>query len=709
MVNFQTTSRIYSPDEIREMLFYAVDSDMIVTNNKKIKYFNVPAAFDIETTSFYQRSSRLDSTEDEKVSVMYEWSLGINGQVMIGRTWHEFLSVCEEISRVLNLMPDQRHLVIYVHNLAFEFQAFRKRFQWHKVFSIKQRKPIYGITMGGIEFRCSYMLSGYALAKLPDELQKYHVEKMVGDLDYSLLRHSETPLTAKELKYCENDVRVVMAYIKESMERDGDITRIPLTKTGYVRSYCRNMCMYEGSHKKKTYKYHNWRKLMKSLTMEPDEYKQAKRAFQGGFTHASAMHARQVLHNVASFDFASSYPFTMIAEKFPMSKGRIVKPENEEDFRRYLRLYCCMFDVVFHGIKASVVFENPISVSRCPIKKGAVINNGRIVEAEMIATTITEQDWFVFEKFYTWESVEIHNLRIYKKDYLPTDFVKAILKLYVDKTTLKGVEGKDVEYLLSKGMLNSCYGMAVTDICRDENTYDDEAEWGKEAADIETEIEKYNKSVRRFLFYPWGVWVTAYARRNLFSGIWEFKEDYVYSDTDSVKGLHYERHMDYINRYNELVKKKLQLAMEYHGIDISQTEPCNIKGEKQPIGVWDFEGVYETFKTVGAKRYLTYKNGKYTLTVAGVNKKMALQYLLDRYGDDIWEHFDDNMDIPSAHSGKMTHTYIDEERHGILVDYTGKPLEFHELSGTHLEPASFEMSLAKNYIDYLLGVREYER
>lgn len=707
MIKFQTTSRIWSPDEIKNMLSESLSEDMLIKTTKKLLMYNAPASFDIETTSFTQPSSQLDQDE-EKVAVMYEWTLGINGQVMIGRTWKEFLDVCEIISSELNLMPDQKHLIVYVHNLAFEFQAFCKRFTWHKIFSIKQRKPIYAVTMGGIEFRCSYMLSGYSLQKLPEELTKYPVEKMVGDLDYSLMRHSETPLTAKELKYCENDVRVVMAYIQETIERDGNITKIPLTKTGYVRNYCRNMCMYEGSHKKNVGKYKKWRQLMKSLTLDADEYRQAKRAFQGGFTHANVMYAQQVVKNVRSFDFASSYPYTMVAEQFPMSKGKKVKINSIDEFRRYLKLYCCMFDIIFYNLKASVLFENPMSVSRCPLKQNAKINNGRIVSADMVATTITEQDFEIFEKFYTWEHMEIHNFRIYERGYLPTDFVRAILKLYNDKTTLKGVEGQEVEYLLSKGMLNACYGMAVTDICRDENIYDDGV-WSKEIADPEEEIEKYNKSLRRFLFYPWGVWVTAYARRNLFSGIWEFGEDYVYSDTDSIKAVNAERHMKYIEAYNRRVRKKLERAMLFHGLDISLTEPENVKGEKQPMGVWDDEGVYELFKTLGAKRYLVKKNGKYALTVAGVNKKSALNYMVKQFGDCIFDAFDDDLEIPAEHSGKLTHTYIDDVRTGCLVDYTGKPLEFTELSGTHLEPAPYHMSMAMAYLDYIMGVREHER
>ena len=43
-------------------------------------------------------------------------------------------------------------------------------------------------------------------------------EKLVGNLDYDLIRNSKTELTEKELKYCENDCLVIYEYIKKELE-----------------------------------------------------------------------------------------------------------------------------------------------------------------------------------------------------------------------------------------------------------------------------------------------------------------------------------------------------------------------------------------------------------------------------------------------------------------------------------------------------------
>ena len=714
--DFLKSNNIYKPSEILTVLKMVRPNFRFSYSNKKIKYFNVPCSFDIETSSFFRSTG---NGEREKTAIMYEWTFGIYGAVIVGREWGEFISMLETICNELNLTSEKR-LIIYVHNLSYEFQFMRKWFEWDKVFSIDNRKPIYALTSSGVEFRCSYLLSGYSLEKLGDDLRTYPVKKLVGALDYEKIRHNKTPITQDEIAYCVNDVRVVMAYIAERIEQDGGISRIPLTKTGYVRNYCRNSCFYEqGISRKKSFKRARYMDVMKGLRLTPDEYDQLKRAFQGGFTHANPFYSRKVVSNVTSFDFTSSYPCVMLSEKFPMSSSERVEITSKEQFNENLKLYCCLFDVEFIGLQSRLWFDSYLSSSRCREVKDAVINNGRIVSASHLVTTVTEQDFKIIKQFYTWEHLKIGTFRRYKKDYLPTDFVKAILKLYGDKTTLKDVDGKEIEYLRSKEMLNSCYGMAVTDIVRPEIIYSGDEWQPPKSPVIENAIKKYNDSRSRFLFYPWGVWVTAYARRNLFTGICEFGNDYVYSDTDSVKVLNAENHTDYIRRYNKTIRAQLVRAMEYHGINPDAIEPETVEHVKKCLGVWDFDGHYEQFKTLGAKRYLVKysndernpekKRGTFNLTVSGLNKKTCVPYLLEKYGENgIFDAFNNELYIPPEYTGKNTHTYIDEPRTGTVVDYLGIPGEYDERSGVHLEKSDYSLKISREYLDYLLDIKTIE-
>ena len=673
-----------------------LSSDWLVRDNKKVEYYNVPAGFDIEVSSFYQGEKK----PENKRGIMYIWQFGIFNLVTTGRTWKEFEVLISMLQKILSL-NENRRLVVYVHNLPYEFQFIRKHFDWDEVFILTERKPVYATT-GGIEFRCSLKLAGgKALANVAKDLQKYKVEKAVGNLDYEQIRTPLTPLTEKELLYCENDIRVILCYIQEKIEQDGDITKIPLTNTGYVRNYCRKEC------------YSRWkpyRKVMESLTLEADEYSQLKRAFQGGFTHANAHYVGKVLDKVGSHDFTSSYPAVMVLEKFPMAKAEYISNGiNESELMELLITRCCLFDIEIWGLMPKLFNEHPISRYKCPVCENAIVDNGRIVMADHIITTITEQDFFVYTEFYTWDRIEIKNLRTYQKNYLPKNFVQSVLNLYEKKTVLKDVDGEEINYMISKNMINAAYGMMVTDPIRDELMYSDNTFYTI-PKNIAEGIDKYNTNIRRFLFYPWGVWVTAYARANLFSGIIEMGDDYIYSDTDSIKSMNTERHENYFNSYNAQILDKIELASQYHNLDKSLFAPYTKKGKQKIIGVWDDEGVYDKFKTLGAKRYLTMKGvqstePKYMITLAGSNKKKTMEYLVGT--GDPFGKFTDGLSIPPENSGRLILTYIDNETTGTVVDMFGVPYEYHELSSIHMEKSEYNLSMSEEFVRYLEGLRDF--
>lgn len=694
-----SSSDYYSPDDIDWIMLAVFWFRYPAKNNRGVAYWDVPIAFDIETTSF--KSKYLDSETPIKSATMYEWTLGIDGYCIVGRTWDEFKTVMDRMVWFLGL-DDFTRAVVYVHNLAYEFQFIRNRFEWDTVFSVDMRKPLYAITSSGIEFRCSYLLSGYSLEKLGGELRKYNVRKMVGDLDYSLMRHSKTLLTKKEIGYCINDVKVVMCYIQECLDDEKHIFNIPLTKTGYVRRHCRDLCLGKKAYKRSKEQMDYVEKI-RSLTLDGDEYRQLKRAFQGGFTHANPFYSCRLIENVSSYDFTSSYPTVMVAERFPMGKSEYLDSVSKNEFYDSIDYYCCMFDVCFYGLKSKFYNDNYISSSHCSILDKADINNGRIVSAGKLLTTLTDVDFRIIQATYTWDCMDVRNFRRYPRGYLPTPFVKAILDLYKDKTELKGVEGREVDYMVAKGMLNSCYGMTVTDIGKDEVVYRGD-DWGKDPIDLERAMDEYNKDKRRFLYYPWGVWVTAYARRNLWNGILQCGDDYLYSDTDSIKIINREKHVDYLEQYNDWICKRLERALDYHSLPYELYSPKSIDGKEHPLGVWDYEGTYDYFKTLGAKRYMVEKNGVYYLTVAGLGKKVAMEYIGKQQYP--FEFFEDGMYIPKGCTGKSIHTYIDVPQKGELVDYMGVVGNYDELSTIHMEPCDYELSLSREYRDFLSGIWE---
>lgn len=701
---FKLDPKPHNIDELDDILNEAL-KEGIQTNNQGVSFYKIVFAFDIETSSFTGPCTRYD--HNDKRSVMYIWQLAVNGRVIIGREWSEFVYVMDHIAERLELGKYKR-ILVYVHNLAYELQFIRFLFAWSKIFAIDKRKPIYAIAENGIEFRCSYILTNYSLAKLGDQLQKYKVKKMVGDLDYSKLRTPVTPLTDEELQYCINDVLVVSAYIKEQIEKERYIHKIPLTCTGYCRRFVRKNCLYGPVFRlwrKQFRRYHAFIKSLKIRTI--DEYKQLKRAFQGGFTHSANLYCMYTLEDVSHVDFSSSYPYVLLSEQFPMSTPEDVDCSKltKDEFEYLLKHYCCLFDIKIFGLKQRFEYESYIPAYKCFQSRGMIENNGRVYSADMIATSMTEVDMSIVNHVYSFDRIEISNLKIYKKGYLPIEIIKSIIELYKNKTVLKGVKGKENEYLVSKGLLNSVYGMMVTDIIRDIITYENN-DWGVEHANEQEQLDRYNESRRRFLYYPWGVWCTAYARRNLWYGITNIGQDYVYSDTDSIFYFSTEENERFIDQYNQMCEKKLRAMCDHYGLDYeAELLPKTIKGVVKPIGVFDREQNIAKFKTLGAKRYMTYIDGELSITVSGVNKTTAIPWLLEKCSvDGAFEAFEDGLIVPEDATGKMTHYYIDRPYEGDITDYLGNKYHYFTPSGIYLEKATYQFDITQSYIDFLKGV-----
>lgn len=691
----------FTPDQIGEVI-EQTQLEKYLIKSKGIELYNCVCSFDIETFSFYENK--------EKRAIMYIWQLCINGLCVVGRTWEEFETVIKYIADVLGLWEKKR-LLIFVHNLAYEFQFICKRFTWLKVFAIDERKPVYAVSDLGIEFRCSYILSGYSLATVAKNLQ-YKISKL-DSLDYNIVRNSKTELSHEEILYCLNDVKIVVLYLAELLQTEYNFGTVPLTKTGFVRRFVRDSCFLEPFDKHNPYKRKKYLEIINGLTMTVQEYQQLKRAFQGGFTHASAWFACKTAKDVLSFDETSAYPYVMVAMQFPMSAPEHIEITSAEEFKKNLKLYCCCFDICFEDLEATTTFENYISVSRCWHKEKVVENNGRVVSATKIWTTITEQDFFIINKMYTWKKMYVSNFMRFRRDYLPRDFVKAVLTLYADKTTLKGVDGMEREYMSKKEMLNSCYGMSVTDPVRDIIEFGDH--WTTTLPDLEKAIDKYNTNKNRFLYYPWGVWVTAYARKRVLDAILEIGENnYLYADTDSDKFIRSQEAIDYFDRENEKALNLLKAACQYHKLNEKYIRPKTQKGVEKVLGYWENEtaaGAYRRFKALRAKCYLVEDcNGEIHLTVSGLNKKATVPYLKEKYGstENIFKAFDDKLFVPAEATGKNTHTYIDKEITGELTDFRGVKASYHELSFVHLEAASYDLDM-EDYKNYLLTFADQAR
>lgn len=654
--------------------------------NKKID--NTVYTFDIETTSFLILNNKiLKTTEYLKLSkeereaceyraCMYIWMLGINEQVYYGRTWDELK---EFLSMIDKNVPERK--IIFIHNLSFEFQFLKSVFHFKEVTARKAHKVITALMSDyNILLRCSYMMSNCALKYLP-ELFKLPVEKMTGDLDYSLLRHSKTKLTEKEYKYCENDCLVLYHYILYELATYDRVDKIPTTSTGHVRRELKELVLKDFNYK---------RIVRASINTNPIVYNRLQSCFMGGYTHANWIFASDIIESVDSYDETSAYPYVLTTCKYPSKEFRKANVKRREDM---LKHFAYILVVKFTNLECK--YNNTfISSSKCKNIRGAVYDNGRIIRATELEMTLTDIDFNFILDTYNCE-YEILESWWSLYNYLPRQFINFILDKYVIKTKYKNVEGKELEYQKEKGKFNALYGMSVTNTIRDDVIYNDKTgEWYEEELTNDDIVDKLESEKKQaFLSFSYGVWCTAWARDNLLRRVIELDDYVLYCDTDSIK-LRPGYDKNVFIEYNKKVEEKIRYVSKLLKIPFEKYCPEDVFGKKHLLGVFESEGTYDKFITQGAKKYAIEKDNKIQITVAGVPKTgaKALKRL---------EDFKDNFIFSFEDTGKNLLIYVDNQSKIKLIDYQNNECLVEDLSGCALVPTTYVLSKALDYASLL--------
>ena len=641
---------------------------------------------DIETSSYFFLDGKqyngleYDSLSQEekdraiKCSCMYIWMLGINDTVYYGRTWDELK---EFLHKITAYIPEKK--IIFIHNLSFEFQYLYSVFEMENVFARKSHKVIKcEIKNLNIELRCSYFMTNAKLEKLPS-IYNLPVEKKVGDLDYSKIRHSETPLTEKELGYCEYDCLVVYYYILFELKTYLRVDKIPVTSTGHVRKELKDVIKDNYSYKAK---------VRKSINTNPHIYNMLVASFQGGYTHANYIYADEVIKDVDSYDETSAYPYVMVAYRFPSTEFKECFIKTREEMNNN---FAYLLRVKFRDVK-SKYYNNFISSSKCIDLRGAKYDNGRIIEAKSFEMILTDVDLKLYLDSYTckYEILESY-YSVYS--YLPVTYIHFILNKYVAKTKYKGVKEKELEYQLEKQKFNALYGMTVTNNIKDEVEFKDNI-WNEVPLTNEEILEKLEEDKKAgFLSFSYGVWVTAYARNNLLRNVMKLDKYVIYCDTDSIKlARGYDKKI--IEKYNQTVKNRIEFTSRKLNISLEKFSPKDNKGKDHMLGLFEYEGNYQEFITQGAKKYAVKEDNEIKITVAGVPKSgaKALKRL---------EDFKDGLIFKYKDTNKNLLFYVDNQEEHILKDYTGLEYKITDRSGCCILPNSYTLGKALDYCHLL--------
>lgn len=637
---------------------------MITFKESKIEYIYAFSGFDIETTKGHNGS------------YMYIWAFNINGMTRTGRTWNELKEFLTSIKRIYKIEKNQRFFV-WVHNLSYEFQFIRKTFNITEIFAKSKREILKCVIDDWLEFRDSMAISGCSLAKTVS-LYNLPVAKMVGDLDYSIPRNSQTPLTDKELTYVRHDVEILYEFSKKI----ADLYIIPygycpLTKTGILR------------HEVKEYsKQAHFQPIIddmrNSFPLSYEKYNTLTTwLLSGGITHANPRKEGIILEDVTGLDLKSDYPFQMAAKYYPT--GKPVKIKNDlSTFLSVAKNHCVIAHIKIYNIRLKRSSPiSPISFHKCISFENVKKDNGKIWSADMIEIMVTELDLEYIMETYEYSEIKIIYAESYKRIPLPDYIIEPVLQGFIEKEKLeKGTS----EYMLAKQKPNSGYGMMLTKMATEELTIID----GDVLIDTDYQFNYRKERRKAFLSPLWGIYVTSHARNTLMRFINKIGNDVVYCDTDSIYLLNYENHKHIFDEYN----KKVIAYNEKH-----------LPKECIKLGTFENEGTCSRFKTLGAKRYIYEREGKIKTTVSGMKKDKFVDYCISRQADP-FDEFHDNVILSALISGKTTMKYHDEYTSEYITDEYGNTELMESDTSCSITEIPFTLRLSKDYVSLVNILRK---
>lgn len=640
------------------------------------KYLYQIVALDIETTAY----------DDEGIEkrAMFHWQVSYNNEYLItGRTMPDLMSFLQKLSETIPAI-----CTIIVHNLSYEnmflCQALYETFGDLKYFMLASRK-VQSVSCKNLRFVDTAVMSGMSLENMSEDYDLYY-KKASGDFDYNKRFSVADPLDKTEFGYCVLDVFALVDYWHTIQKLRGYTTpRMPITKTAFIRSPLRSQMMHGYYCNGK--KYADW---IRTIQNDYETYKMLRAQFAGGITVLNAgYHGRILKGDIRCRDFTSSYPYVMTHPDYyyPMSIYRsygdidLSDPEDYEEFISMMQENCCLFKLIAYDVQLRP--DTPaafISVSKCEYVMNEVKHNGKLCAADMMVKYVNEVEFMDILDRYEIGHLEVQDFRVADRGRLPDKIIEWIRRLFTDKTQLKGIEGKELEYLLSKGDINALYGMIAMDPLREtfEFSFDEMA--GDPVQLTEEELqEKYEKAVHsrnNFLNYAWGCYVTTWARHNLLRAmdIANKHGGWIYSDTDSV---YYFSTPDIEKDFDDWNKTLTNGAISARS---------EVTGKVSTLGEMTPDGCYTKFLGYGAKKYwLETPEGKLKMTVAGVPKRNK------QTGEDIndWVESIEDIHVGMIFTGKMTGK--------LRPDYVVQPLQIRNVNGVPTQCGAYINLLETDY------------
>lgn len=691
------------------------------------KFANLVGAFDTETTT---------CTIGETVyAFMYVWQFAVEDIAVYGRTWDDLREFLTNLRADLHLSSEYK-LIVYVHNLKYDFQFFKSQLNIEGDFIARDSRTIIKMTLQDcIELRDSGCYTEEPLAAMGAEIG---FPKLDGnEYDYTKIRHYLTPLTEEEMAYCERDVMILTRYYRREADKYGSVKNIPITATRRVKRLIMNELYSSGKKIRLMVESKQLKPLVDGAEVNEKHKHDAamlevlRTAFFGGFTYSNVYYRNNAVQNVTGADISSSYPAQAILHRFPMGHFESLPvPKSIEDLkseRRYKnKALLITFKLSPEGKQNALDAKYP-GVSFLSLQDKNYWTHGKTDRRNLsankllhakdeITLTLTDIDFHLFLKFYRYGKIEFLNVLGAEYGLLPDYIIKVITDLYQNKLNLKMrnkeialsrplTAAEEAEYMLAKSMLNRIYGIFVQDPIRTLYQWDSEIGIIKPFGD--QPLTKFEG-----VLYQWGVWMVAWSRYeilNIFAAIGieddKYKNNILHCDTDSI--YFRDENSEVVTRYNAYISKNVREACIKRRIN-----PHALSG----IGELTIEH-YHALKTLGLKQYAYIDDaGRFDYHCAGLTRQdyvgginRGMSYF-DQFKtpEDKINAFSPTMYIPPEQAKINKNIYVDfpKEKMIPVTDYLGNTTNVEISSYILIDYDDYDPSRVDSIADMLSRVND---
>ena len=316
--------------------------------------------------------------------------------------------------------------------------------------------------------------------------------------------------------------------------------------------------------------------------------------YRGGMTFYNIFMKDRIMKDVVSYDKKSCHLAAMCMERFPLT-------DFVEIDVSYFKDVVNDFDNT--AFIADLYFEDLHQKPESYVSNNTIYQFGGHEDVNGIWNIrINEIDWKWFKEEFSWRRAAIKKLYVAPKSYLPTNVIRAFVKLYEEKEIqIKG----SLARTFAKQVTELPYGQSIKRL-----EYEYEAEITEEGVvevrqNDELSLEEKQKVLAKRRFpLQLGIWTVSYSRLDIWKSVQITGADKcVYCDTDCNKSI---CDPSIVKELNKEIEDKCKQVKKICNVDLPNT-----------MGRWAFEYKADEFVVTGIKWYAYTLNGQKYFKAAG--------------------------------------------------------------------------------------------